>query len=131
MRYHEEVRIHIFALGLLFALACGEQKPRCFECGLNDEWARAEAEERERAQREGEAVLDAGLDDAAIEPDASDAAAPADAGTPVDAGAPSELKKAVPKEKSGYESVWDDPDYCGTPNCGKGELRGPPRDSKP
>jgi hypothetical protein len=39
-------------LAALLATACTKNQPRCFECGLTDEWARAEREEQERAARE-------------------------------------------------------------------------------
>jgi len=37
---------------LWLALGCGGGQPQCFECGLNEEWARAEREEAARAEQE-------------------------------------------------------------------------------
>lgn len=59
----------VLVLGLALLIGCGGGRKKCFECGITDQWAEAEA--RERAQRE----------DAGTEPEGEVPAVPAaDAG---------------------------------------------------
>ncbi len=46
--------------GIAIVASCGgRQEPNCFECGLTDEWARAEREAQERSARERKERIEA------------------------------------------------------------------------
>lgn len=114
----------------LVLIACGgRQEPACFECGLSQEWERAER---------AEAAQQAEDDAASASVDERGDAEPADArklsdihSVPAAVDAPAALSgKAQPPGAGGVPAaaaqppsppsndVRDKPGYCGTPGCG-------------
>lgn len=143
-----------------FAACGGRQDPQCFECGLSNEWARAEEEERQRADREAreqeqeqeqEAPADAGRAGAPQRCGGIAGSAcpegyrciddPSDSCDPKKSGADCIGMCVVPgakvpapalREGGASNSVRDKPGYCGQPGCGnQNKRRGPGAGPKP